>query len=306
MPRRDPVAVTVGGAVYWELSRRLFLHLRSWDICHIAVGREQRMLTTNAAEAAAPADRRGSGTRFAAKPRPNTVKGWTNGPSPISRRFFGRLYGGGRTLAAGKRLCRSGMVYVDKWTGREEALADCAAALRLDADCTAAWPPVGSGLARLRPPRPGTSSLCRRLEGREPAAAADYADLARVALALDRPDDAACDVTRHALGATRGWPDAYEVRALARLRQGCDRTGGGRRRPGGRSHESRNRAPRLPRTLQCSATWRATTDLALADADRALAMAPRLPAALRQRGSVYRGKNDRDRAVADYRRPSRP
>ena len=43
------------------------------------------------------------------------------------------------------------------------------------------------------------------------------------------------------------------------------------------------------------------TDLALADADRALELAPRLSAALRQRGSVYRRKNDREHAVADYK-----
>ena len=96
---------------------------------------------------------------------------------------------------------------------RDEALADCADALRLDANCTAArllsaqvWHEKGRRDEELK-------AYADALRAVKPATAADYYDLARAALALGRADDAvrACD---EAALRDPNLPDAFEVRAL--------------------------------------------------------------------------------------------
>ena len=136
------------------------------------------------------------------------------------------------------------------------------------------------------------------LKAVKPAAAADYVDLARASLALGRPDDAAraCD---EAARLDPKLADAFEVRALARRRLGEKARAAADDATAARLMNPQSARDYLDRSRLRDLAGE--TDLALADADRALELAPRLPAALRQRGSVYRGKNDRERAVADYR-----
>ena len=208
-----------------------------------------------------------------------------------------------RSVDAGTPLARS-KDYADRaWVclqmdRRDEALADCAAALRLDANCTAAyllsaqvWHDKGRRDEEL-------DAYADALKAVKPVAAADYADLARAALALGRPDDAvrACD---EAARLDPKLADAFEVRALARRRLGEKDRAAADDATAARLMNPQSARDFLDRSRLHALAGE--TDLALADADRALEMAPRLSAALRQRGSVYRGKNDRERAVADYR-----
>ena len=208
-----------------------------------------------------------------------------------------------RSVDAGTPLARS-KDYTDRaWVclqidRRDEALADCAAALRLDSNCTAAhllsaqvWHEKGRREEELE-------AYADAVKAVNPVAAADFADLARAALALDRPDEAvhACD---EAARRDPNLADAFEVRALARRRLGEKDRAAADDATAARLMNPQSARDYLDRSMLHDLAGE--TDLALADADRALERAPRLPAAFRQRGSVYRGKNDRERAVADYR-----
>jgi len=181
---------------------------------------------------------------------------------------------------------------------RDEVLADCAAAVRIDPNNTAAWLLSAQTWHAQGRRDKELGAYADAWNAVKPTTAEEYAGAAQIALGLDRLDDAlrACD---EAVEHDPQLADAFEVRARVWMRKGDkERTAADYARAAGlmKPHEARDV---LDRSILYELAGDA--DKALADADRALELAPRLAAAFRQRGSVYRGKKDRDRAVAEYR-----
>jgi serine/threonine protein kinase/regulator of sirC expression with transglutaminase-like and TPR domain len=132
-----------------------------------------------------------------------------------------------------------------------------------------------------------------------PTTADDYTGLAQIALGLDRLEDA-LGAADEAVKRDPHLADAFEARARVWLRKGDkDRAAADYARAADLM-KPREAHDFLDRSILYELAG--NSDKALADADRALELAPRLAAAFRQRGSVYRGKKDRAHAVADYRR----
>jgi tetratricopeptide (TPR) repeat protein len=132
----------------------------------------------------------------------------------------------------------------------------------------------------------------------KPTTAVEYAGLVQIALGLDRLDDA----LRAADEAVKRDPqlaDAFEMRARVWVRKGNKERAAADYARSADLMKPREAQDFLDRSILCELAGE--PDKALADANRALELAPRLAAAFRQRGSIYRGKMDRARAVAEYK-----
>jgi tetratricopeptide (TPR) repeat protein len=132
----------------------------------------------------------------------------------------------------------------------------------------------------------------------KPTTAEEYAGLAQIALGLDRLDDA-LRASDEAVAHDPQLADAFEARARVWLRKGNKERAAADYARAADLMKPREARDFLDRSILYELAGDA--DKALADADRALELAPRLSAAFRQRGSVYRGQNDRARAVAEYK-----
>ena len=132
-----------------------------------------------------------------------------------------------------------------------------------------------------------------------PGVASDHVLRAKMALVLDRPADAVaeCDA---AVKMDPQQAKAYEARARAWRRQGDKPRALADYAEAARLSPVRNVRDYLDRAgLYQSAE---KYDLGLADADHALELAPRLPAALKKRGELFLQQNDPARCTADYKR----
>ena len=139
----------------------------------------------------------------------------TRRPTPISRKRIGGLNRARRTRSSAQDYADRAWCYL-RIDRRDEALADCAGALRLDPSCTTAWL-LSVQAWHDRGRRDEEKRTCADAwNAVHPASAEQYADLARIALILDRPDDTlrCCDeALRHDPG--RRTP------ARRRRRHGC-------------------------------------------------------------------------------------
>ncbi len=132
----------------------------------------------------------------------------------------------------------------------------------------------------------------------KPTTAAEYVGLAQIALGLDRLDDslgAADEAVKH----DSQLADAFEARARVWVGKGDKERAAADYARAADLMKPREAHDYLDRSILYELAG--DPDKALADADRALELAPRLAAAFRQRGSIYRGKMDHARAVAEYK-----
>ncbi len=179
----------------------------------------------------------------------------------------------------------------------DEALADCAVAVGLDPNQISAWLLTAQTWHALGRRDKELAAYAEAWNAVKPATAEEYAGEVQIALGLGRPDDAlqACN---EALARDPHYADVFEARARALLAKG-DKS---------RAAADYSRAADLMRPQEAQEyvarsilhELAGDLDRALADAECALQLAPHSAAALRQRGSVSRGNNDRSRAVADF------
>jgi tetratricopeptide (TPR) repeat protein len=132
----------------------------------------------------------------------------------------------------------------------------------------------------------------------KPTTAEEFAGMAQIALGLDRLEDA-LGAADEAVKRDPQLADAFEARARVWLRMRDKERAAADYARAADLMKPREAREFLDRSILYELAGNA--DKALADTDRALELAPRLAAAFRQRGSVYRGKNDRARAVAEYK-----
>ncbi len=180
----------------------------------------------------------------------------------------------------------------------DEALADCTAAVHLDPNCTTAWllsAQVWHNRGRPDAERQTYADAWRIVR---PTTAAHYADLARITLALDRTDDALQCCKEAA------WRDPKSSDAFEAWAQTWRRKGGHERAADAFARAAALLHPRWARDYVESSILHelaGDADRALADAGRALELAPRLSAAFRQRGAAFRAQKNRAAAAADFR-----
>ena len=132
----------------------------------------------------------------------------------------------------------------------------------------------------------------------KPTTAEEYAGLAQIALGLDRLDDA-LHASDEAVALDPQSADAFEARARVWLRKGDKEQAAADYARAAGWMKPREARDYLDRSILYELAG--DPEKALADANHALELAPRLAAAFRQRGSIYRAKKDRARAVAEYR-----
>jgi tetratricopeptide (TPR) repeat protein len=181
----------------------------------------------------------------------------------------------------------------------DEAAADAQTAVEMDRRCAAGYTQLARARRRQGRPEREAAASARALEALEPETAAEFVNAARAALEIGKTDAAvrACDA---ALARDPRNADAVEARARAWRRKG-DRP----KASADFARAARLTTPQYARDfLDRSALYGNAElfELALADADRAIALAPTLPAAYRRRGDARSRLKDFAGARADFRR----